>query len=255
MSLYRLLGLVFVSAVLSPCPGHAQQVEPNRWFFRADPYLWTANGSGTATIGDVAVPLDPGSQGVSFLGNLFIEVGRNRWSGLIETGNISFDGSSVVGGSAPTGTSLDYSYKVFLARLFAVYRVTALEASQGVSVLAGLRYNSHDVEVDTYDGPQDLDLAFSEGWWDPTVGVRYHTPLLGNFMATASAEVGGFGIGSEFAWSATGVLGWRFSRPVGITLGYRYMSVDYRSPGSVPTDSFAYEGNLHGLMLGVLLEL
>ena len=248
-----------MSAVLSPRPGHAQHVEPNRWFFRADPYLWTANVSGTATLGDITVPIDPGSEGIfsqiSFLGNLFVEVGRNRWSGLFEIGNISFDGSTVVGGSAPTGTSLGYSYRVFLLRLFAVYRVTALEASQGVSVLAGLRYNSHDVDVDTYDGPPDLDLAFSEGWLDPTVGVRYHTPLPGNFMVTASAEVGGFGIGSEFSWSTTGVLGWRFSRPVGITLGYRYMSVDYRSPGSVPSDSFAYEGNLHGLMLGVLLVL
>ena len=124
-----------------------------------------------------------------------------------------------------------------------------------MSVLAGLRYFSHDVDVDPYAGPPDLDLAFSEGWWDPTVGVRYHTPLPGNFMVTVSADVGGFGIGSEFSWSTTGVLGWRFSRPVGITLGYRYMSVDYRNPGSGPSDSFAYEGNLHGLMLGVLLVL
>ena len=255
MSRCRLLGLAFACAVLSPSPVHAQQVAPNQWSLRADPYLWTAIASGTATIGDVAMPIDPGSAGISFLGNLFVEVGRNRWSGLFEFGNISFDGSTEVGGSAPAGTSMGYSYGVFLVRLFALYRVTALEATQGVSVLAGLRYNSHDVDVDTYDGPPDLDLAFSEGWWDPTVGVRYHTPLPGNFMVTASAEVGGFGIGSQLAWSATGVVGWRFSRPVGITLGYRYMSVDYSSPGSVPSDGFAYEGNLRGLMLGVLLVL
>ncbi len=255
MGLYRLLGLVLIGTVLSPCAGHAQQVEPNRWFIRADPYVWSASVSGTATIGDVAVPLDPGSAGISFLGNLFVEVGRDRWSGLFEFGNISFDGNAQIGGSGPSVTSLSYSYGVFLVRAFALYRVTALEASQGVSILAGLRYNSHDVELETYDGPPDLDLAFSEGWWDPTVGVRYHTPLPGNFMATASGEVGGFGIGSEFAWSATGVVGWRFSRPVGVTLGYRYMSVDYRDPASVPSDSFAYEGNLHGLMLGLLLVL
>ena len=76
-----------------------------------------------------------------------------------------------------------------------------------------------------------------------------------NFMVTASAEVGGFGIGSQFAWSTTGVVGWRCSRPVGITLGYRYMSVDYKDPGPAPSDSFAYDGNLHGLMLGILLVL
>ena len=109
------------------------------------------------------------------------------------------------------------------------------------------------MDVVSYEGPADQDLAFSEGWFDPTVGVRYYTPLRGNFMVTAAAEVGGFGIGSDFAWSATGVLGWRFSQPVGVTLGYRNMSVDYKNPGSVPSDSFAYEGNMHGLLLGVLL--
>lgn len=259
MGPHRLLGLVIVSAVLSQRPGHAQQVEPDRWFFRSDPYLWTADISGTATVGDVTVPIDPGSEGtsseISLLGNVFVEVGRNRWSGVFEIGTVSFDDSTVVGEGAPPGTSLSYSYTVFLFRLMAVYRVTALEASQGLSVLAGLRYNSHDLDVDAYEGPPDLDLAFSEGWFDPTVGIRYHAPLPGNFMVTASAEIGGFGIGSEFSWSTTGVLGWRFSRPVGITLGYRYMSVDYRSPSSVSSDSFAYEGNLHGPMLGVLLVL
>jgi len=249
MDLHRLLGLLLLSTVL----------RPNRWFFRSDPYLWTAHVSGTATIGDITVPVETGSAGlfsqISFLGNLFVEVGRNRWSGAFEIGNISFDNNTEVGGSAPTGTSVGYSYRIFLLRLLGVYRVTALEASQGVSIFAGARYISHDMDVDSSLGPPDLDLAFSEAWFDPVVGVRYHTPLPGNFMVTVSGDVGGFGVGSEFSWSTSGVLGWRFSRRVGITLGYRYMSVDYKNSGSGSSDSFAYEGNQHGLMLGVLLAL
>ena len=259
MGPYRLIGFVLVSAVLSPWSGHAQQVEPDRWFFHADPYLWTANVSGTATVGDVTVPVDRGSEGLSsgivFLGNLLVEVGRNRWSGIFEIGTVSFDDSTVVGGSAPAGTGLGYSYTILLLRLFAVYRVTPLESPHGVSVLAGARFNSHDMDVVSYEGLPDQDLAFSEGWLDPTVGVRYYTPLPGNLMVTAKAEVGGFGIGSDFAWSAAGVLGWRFSRPVGVTLGYRYKWVDYKDPGTVPSGSFAYEGSIHGLMLGVMLVL
>jgi hypothetical protein len=247
-----------VIAVLSPQLCGAQTVEPNRWFLRSDPYLWTANVSGTATIGDVTVPVDRGGgplSQVSFLGNLFVEVGRNRWSGSFEFGSVSFDDSTAVGGAAPTGTNLDYSYGIFLARLFVVYRLTALDTPQGVSVLAGVRYTSHDLEVRSYSGAPDDEPAFSERWWDPTVGVRYHRPLPANLLVTVSADIGGFGVGSDLAWSATGVLGWRFSRPVGVTLGYRYMWVDYTKPGSAPSESFTYKGNQHGLMLGVLLVL
>jgi hypothetical protein len=74
-------------------------------------------------------------------------------------------------------------------------------------------------------------------------------------MVTANAEVGRFGNGSDFAWSAAGVLGGRFSRPAGVTLGYRYMWVDYKNPNSGSSEGFAYKGNVHGLMLGVLLVL
>jgi hypothetical protein len=108
--------LCLIGVWIAP-PAQGQVVEPDRWFFRTDPYLWTANLSGTATIGDITVPVESGGDGLvsglSFFGNLLIEVGRNRWSAVAELGTVEFDDSTALGGSA-SGTGLGYSYRVFL---------------------------------------------------------------------------------------------------------------------------------------------
>ncbi len=259
MRVYRLLRLLLLCAALSPQTGNAQVLEPDRWHLLSDPYLWTAKISGTAIIGDVTVPVDRGSDGVlgelAFFGNLFVEVGRNRWAGALEIGTASFDDSTVVDGAGLTPTTLGYGYEILLMRLIVAHRLTALDVPQGVRVFVGARYSSHKLEVSTPADPTDPDASYSEGWLDPIVGGRFHTPLPGNTFVTVGGDVGGFGIGSDFSWTTSGIIGWRFSQPVGVTLGYRYMSIDYKRPGSASSESFAYKGNQHGLMLGVVLIL
>ena len=43
----------------------------------------------------------------------------------------------------------------------------------------------------------------------------------------ARADVGGFGVGSDFAWQAVARIDWKFSEKVSATFGYRALDADY----------------------------
>ena len=96
------------------------------------------------------------------------------------------------------------------------------------SVYGGARY---------WDLDTDLSLAFavgqlvtasaSESWIDPIVGLRYFAPLGGKWSLMAWGDVGGFGVGSDFSWSATAVAVYQVNHNAHVLLGYRHIDVDY----------------------------
>lgn len=74
-----------------------------------------------------------------------------------------------------------------------------------------------------------LDTSFSldEQWWDPYVGFRAQWNINHAFYLKAKADIGGFGIGSDLTWQASGALGCQISRHIYAELGYRYLYTDY----------------------------
>ena len=48
--------------------------------------------------------------------------------------------------------------------------------------------------------PAGTTLSQSKWWFDPIVGLRLHSNSPGRFNAAVYGEVGGFGVGSDFAW-------------------------------------------------------
>ena len=40
-------------------------------------------------------------------------------------------------------------------------------------------------------------------------------------------DVGGFGVGSDLTWQASGAFGWQINEAWSLELGYRYMDIDY----------------------------
>jgi len=64
---------------------------------------------------------------------------------------------------------------------------------------------------------------------DPVVGARVGYPATESLTLNASANIGGFGAGSDFTWEAYAGANYAFNDRVSAELGYRYLSIDYQS--------------------------
>jgi hypothetical protein len=73
----------------------------------------------------------------------------------------------------------------------------------------GGRWSDMDVKLDvtldkTWSGESDV------GWVDPIIGVMTAWDLYPRWNLMLSGDVGGFGVGTDLAWSATLLAGYRF---------------------------------------------
>ncbi len=72
-------------------------------------------------------------------------------------------------------------------------------------------------------------------WWDPIVGVRAQWNINDRFFLAGKSDIGGFGVGSDLAWTLQATAGYNFTENVSAELGYRYLQTDY-SEGSFTYD-------------------
>ncbi len=79
----------------------------------------------------------------------------------------------------------------------------------------------------------DTTASLAEDWWDPYVGLAARYNLGKAFYLTAKGDIGGFGVGSELTWQASGALGCQLSRYIYAEAGYRYLYTDYNKNGFV----------------------
>jgi hypothetical protein len=70
-------------------------------------------------------------------------------------------------------------------------------------------------------------VSRTDYWLDPYVGLRGRYNLNDKFYLTAKGDVGGFSVGSKFAWSAEAALGWQMMRNISTEIGYRAVGLDY----------------------------
>ena len=61
------------------------------------------------------------------------------------------------------------------------------------------------------------------------------------------ADVGGFGIGSDFTWQGQADVGYRFSKLFQLGLGYRFIGIDYENGEG--SDRFKYDVDTYGPVL------
>jgi hypothetical protein len=87
----------------------------------------------------------------------------------------------------------------------------------------------------------------SKTWFDPMLITRLATPGDKKFYGLLRGEIGGFGIGSSFAWQVQGIAGYRFSKLFDMSLGYRAISLDYQDGDGAR--AFVYDVTTSGPML------
>lgn len=95
----------------------------------------------------------------------------------------------------------------------------------------GARLNSLSTEVGlTITKPNDVEnksKKISETWVDPIIIARIKNASNEKIQYQFRGDIGGFGIGSDFAWQIQANIGYRFSELFQLSAGYRIISMDY----------------------------
>lgn len=121
-----------------------------------------------------------------------------------------------------------------------------------LDIYAGGRYTSLDLELRPTSVP-----AESRGvdWVDPIIGAKFVLPIAEQWHVQANGDVGGFGVESDFTWSATALIGFDFHLgdcPASLLAGYRAIGQDFTSGSG--TDAFTWDVVQHGPIVGFSVE-
>jgi hypothetical protein len=229
------------TALLAAAPLHAAE-----WKHELAPYLWGSGMDGTTTVGTVGADVDMSFGDI--LDNL--EFGfMGAYRATREQFSVTVDAIYMGLGSAGRGPAGYVKADVDLDQS-ALEVDVGYEVMERFTVLAGLRYNDLSVDVEA-TGPLGTRTASQgESWLDPVIGATYTIPFADNWSFTLRGDIGGFGVGSNFAWQGLGTLRWQTSERVGVIGAYRYIDMDYDTGKGA--NYFEYDMSLSGPALGVV---
>lgn len=241
------------AAVPGEPPKHAWRIEFNAWIWlvglNGDIGVQGQEAEVDASIVDI---VDNSDSIVAFSGRL--EIGFGPVAGFIDG---YYSDLGVDDATGPSGlSSIDVTLKQGIVDFGTMFRVLDREPDGSaaanhrnltVDLYAGGRYTSLDLELDPANaGSQSRDID----WFDPILGARLVAPFAEHWHFSLGGDVGGFGVSSDFTWSATALLGYDFhvfGQPSSILAGYRAIGWDYDSDDR---RDFQWEIIQHGVLLG-----
>jgi hypothetical protein len=188
-----------------------------------------------------------------------IEVGKGRWGVFIDGmySSLGADDQTGPGGLA----DVDVTFDTILIDFGLTYRLAEWEPEGGAAA------NRRDISIDLYGGGRYTDLemeldpallpASTQGkdWIDPIVGAKLVLPIAEDWHLMTWGDIGGFGVESDFTWSATGVIGYDFTMfdlSASLYAGYRALGQDY-SEGS-GSNEFVWDMVQHGPIVGLSIS-
>ncbi|UPZ17902.1 hypothetical protein [Flavobacterium humidisoli] len=217
-----------------------------RWSYYGEPYVMLPNISGKTAIGNLSemyVDADPHQifDNLKLGVMLYFEASNGKW-------NLNSDLLYMNVGKGVKSSTLisngEVSAKQLGWELAGLYKIRPwLEVGVGGllnSIKVGLDINRNNIS----GGTANIKKETSEIWFDPMlIAVFKNTPDKG-FIYSARAEIGGFGLGSQFALQLQAYAGYRFSKLLQIQGGYRLISLDYRTGSG--SDYFLYNMDTYG---------
>jgi hypothetical protein len=212
----------------------------------AEPYLMFTSMSGTTGIGNlpntfICVPAGKVFSYLKIGGMLYAEVHNDRlaFTSDLFYADLTQDASGkngVLNGSA--------TLKQFLWELEGLYRINSW-----LELGVGARINnitaSVNINVITPVGGINMNSSKSNTWVDPLLVARLKKVINEKWLFQLRADIGGFGVGSQFAWQLQPDIFYRASKLMEFGLGYRIISMDYNND-SGGGDRFVYDMDEYG---------
>ncbi len=253
------------------------------WTIGITPYAWltgingsiSAQGRSVTTSASFIDLVRDSDKLIPFMG--YIEAGKGRFSvfGDLFYSDLGFSGEKTRQTNPIAGLEIGLTgkaavdTKLTIAQAAAAYDIIR-QGGTAVAVYGGLRYWDVDVDIDLkITGKVDLSnlgltrkgkyaLARTGGldWIDPVAGLRVRQDITAHDQIQLAADIGGFGVGSQFSWQVFG--GYTHSWDVGKatqlagSVGYRILSVDYEEGSG--TKAKALDLTLHGPVAGLSLR-
>jgi hypothetical protein len=242
---------------------YAQEASPgeSKWEFIVTPYFWMVGIDGDVSAkgkkADVNVNFGDIVKDLDFGGEVHMEAWKGRWGILLDPTflKLSEDGEFMSPALGPV--DVDVEVQEWLVDLGGFYQLgkwpVKKDGEQMISLeaLGGGRYwyvkTKLDLEVPLAGFERKVEK--SKDWIDPFIGLRLRADLTKRFSFVLRGDIGGFGVGSEFTWNTSAVLGYGVSRVVGLWLGYRALGVDYESGSGA--NKFEFDAIMHGPIAGV----
>ncbi|MEJ2136996.1 MAG: hypothetical protein P8X86_17345 [Desulfofustis sp.] len=240
--------LLLLISVLVVTTNHAR-AEKGDWEFNLAPfYLWAINISGDQTIGPISAPVNVEFNDIfDNLDGAFIvhfeAAYQNRWGFLVDVNYLDLENKQSLANSLTRKVDLD----ITMAELSGFRRWNLDQ--HNLDVIVGGRYVRVANNISVLGGPALVDGA--QDWIDPLVGGRWIWNFAEDWAFVGRGDIGGFGVGSNFAWQAAGILEWQPFKYVSFLAGYRAVGMDYEDGNQRSPDYFNFDATVHGPVLGI----
>jgi len=208
-----------------------------RWTFGLTPYFWVAGISGDVHVptrlhpgGGVDVDLDAdfsdlfkNISAIPIMAMAEAQYGRFGLIGDILFLQIETDGET----QGPAFGSAETRLTTTIGSAVGTYRAID-ERWHTLEFGAGARVWSVSTKVELGAGTLPGGSAKKSATWvDPILAVRYRARLADRWALTVYGDVGGFGVGSEFAWMAHATVDFAAASWLDLRVGYRHLGVEY----------------------------
>jgi hypothetical protein len=221
--------------------------------FIVAPYLLAPNMAGNVTVGNHPAEVDVGP------GEIFENLDAGAMLSLgarFQDWAVSLDGLYMNLGAEGKTPVTGRQAKVDMKQLAVdgrVYKRVAPWAEIGI----GGRLNSIEgglfVPAGATMALQEIDVSGSQTWFDPLIAARLTVPTENHWRLGVVGDIGGFGVGSDFAWQVLPFVGYRFSKLFELAAAFRALGMKYEN-GSGPR-LFIYDMVIFGPEVGLLFHL
>ncbi len=212
------------------------QVEDDRWSVELSVFVLGSGMDGTIGIAgreaDIDVSFEDILENLELGGMGSVRATRGLWSFTTEVIYMGLGGSR-----GPVSADVDQ----WLVEPSASFRV-----SDRFETIVGARYVNLSTEI---RGPFGRNPSGTVDWWDPFIGARMMLPMNDAWTFNLRGDVGGFGVGSDFAWQIFPFLSWQFGDRASMQVGFRWLSADYEEGSGL--DEFRYDVVTSGPQAGV----
>ena len=253
-----ILLVLFALANSAQAQEPAKKEQPKKFSFNSNLYLWTMslNGSAALPTGIPATPQTPvvdidlgfsdAIQNLKMAAMMSGHFNYDKFSLLYDVDYVKLKYSKITTGKLGNYLSADMVAKTFNGDFAIGYKMPVQSSKLKLEAYAGTRITSVNNEL-IFHGTQDVTRSWagSKTWVDPIVGADLIYDFSKKWFGYFKGDIGGFGAASDITWSLTGVAGYRLASNWNMSLGYKWLGIDYEK------DYFIWNASQYGFLVSL----
>lgn len=231
------------------------------WSHALGLYIWGVRARGTVTVSGDTHSIQMGGGDIFKSGNLgpgvHWEGYRNKWGfyvdGVYTQANYNYTSRDIRIENKMSLGLFDFGASYILRGMPPARALRTGARTEDVPIFFDLyfggRYTFLEVKTDSTDAGEKTTGGGDASFVDPVVGARAHFPITNTVLFLFKADVGGFGLGSDFCSQFAGAVHWSVAQNWWLDFLYRWYNVDYKEGSGA--DELKYNMTHQGPLFGV----